>query len=394
VVLAAASPQVGRAAEGRRAAARAWRLSTDASGRYEAARLAAAAALAEERPGLAGLWLRLALAAAPNSAEERRTEAQAEAVRRLSPWRTTLGFGLSPSDNVNGGAESAFNVIDGVPYVGENSVDARALSGWVAHATLSVTRTLAERERARTRLTFHLDGRAVALSQESRDLIEEEGDGRDISGADFSYLGTGLRLRHDRALDWGLAGVETSVEQDWSGGAAYQRSLRAAGDLSVPLRTDQLLRLSASAEQVWSLDGGADRVRLNAAGLWSIPAFGEDRLTLGLSRGVTLSDNRNAASHSWGLRASYDLGQRIGPARVSATFGVTWTEFPDYAAVFEVPGGREDIRTSAQIEASIEEWSFAGFEPVITLDAARSDSNVSRFDTETLGIGISVRSTF
>lgn len=395
VVLATSAPQLGRAQEGRQAAARAWRLSDNKAERYEAARLAAAGALAEGRPLLAELWMRLALAAAPNEAEAQRTEAQAQAARRLSPWRVSLGFGVAPSDNVNGGSESAFNVIDGLPVVpGLISVDGRALSGWITNANLSFTRTLAERERARTRLTFHSDARAVALSQEARDLIEEEGNGREISGSDFSFVGVGLRLRHDRVIDGGLASVWTVLDQDWSGGEAYQRTLGAAGNLSFSLPDQQILQISGSADQVWQLDGGADRVRLSLAALWGVPAFGSDRLTLGLSRGMTFSDNRNAASQSWGVRASYALAERIGPARVSATLGVTWSEYPDYAAVFEVPGGREDVRHTAQIEASFEDWSFAGFEPVISLDAGRTESNVSRFDTESLGLGFSFRSTF
>jgi hypothetical protein len=60
------------------------------------------------------------------------------------------------------------------------------------------------------------------------------------------------------------------------------------------------VRLSGSAEQAWSLDGMANRLRLGVAASWTQPALGPDRLTLGLSGAATLSENVNAASHSWG----------------------------------------------------------------------------------------------
>lgn len=94
------------------------------------------------------------------------------------------------------------------------------------------------------------------------------------------------------------------------------------------------------------------------------------------------------------MRASYALGEPVGPARLGVTLGASWTEFPDYAVIFPVPGGRQDERVFARIEAAFEGWTVAGFAPVVSLDAARSDSNVSRFDTESLGLGVTLRSTF
>jgi hypothetical protein len=121
---------------------------------------------------------------------------------------------------------------------------------------------------------------------------------------------------------------------------------------------------------------------------------GEDRLTLAVSRNLVRSDNRNQASEGWGLRASYALGEAVGPARLSFTAGASWTDFPDYSLFGPIPGGRQDRRVFARAEAVFEDWSFAGFAPVLSLDAARTESNVSRFDTDSVGVGISLRSTF
>ena len=72
-------------------------------------------------------WLRQAGDASPTTAERRETVAALNAVRDRSPWEARLRFSVSPSDNVNGGADSAFNIIDGRPEVGMLNGDAQAL---------------------------------------------------------------------------------------------------------------------------------------------------------------------------------------------------------------------------------------------------------------------------
>jgi hypothetical protein len=59
-----------------------------------------------------------------------------------------------------------------------------------------------------------------------------------------------------------------------------------------------------------------------------------------------------------------------------------------------VPGGREDRRLSVTLAAELSDWSLAGFEPVVSLEAARTESNVTRFDSDSLGLGFSIRSSF
>ena len=55
-------------------------------------------------------------------------------------------------------------------------------------------------------------------------------------------------------------------------------------------------------------------MRVGAQAGWTTRAAGDDRLTLAVSRDATLSDNGNAASPTWGLRATFSLGLTIGPA--------------------------------------------------------------------------------
>ena len=68
--------------------------------------------------------------------------------------------------------------------------------------------------------------------------------------------------------------------------------------------------------------------------------------------------------------------------------------FRDYVFVQVVPGGREDLRVFASVNAFFPDYSYAGFAPVVTLSASRTDSNVSRFDTNDLSLSFTFRSTF
>ncbi|TNC71615.1 hypothetical protein [Rubellimicrobium roseum] len=396
VVLASAEPALGRPAQGRLAAARAWRLSRTDAQRHEAARLAAAAALAERRFFLAEFWLRRALNVAPDAEQEARTRRDAGRVRTLNPWRVDVELSFAPSDNVNGGSESAFNLVDGLPFVGVISVDGRALAGYEGTLDLRVSRRLSESERQRTVLSVRAYARGVALSQEAKDLIEQETDPGDppITGADFAFRSVELRLRQDRALAGARVGADLSLGSTWSGDELYRRTLRLAGDASRPLGEGRQVRVSGFVEPRWDDDGDRAELRLGAEGAWSTRAFGRDRLTLALSRGQVRSDNVNAAQTSWGARASYDLGRAVGPARLGVDVRALWSDYEDYAVVFPVPGGRQDRTLSVTLEAAFAAWDYAGFIPVATLEASRTESNVGRFDSDNLGLGVAIRSTF
>lgn len=404
LALGAALPQLGRPEEGRRAAARAFELGATPAQRYEAARVAAGAAAAGERWFLAEYWLRRALVEAPDDAAEAGALRDARALRARSPWRVDVELSFNPSDNVNGGSESPFNEVEGLPMVGVISVDGRALSGWVATADLRLSYRLHQSERDRTTLSFRAGGRWVTLSEEARDLIEEEGgpddpsepgEREEITGSDFGSRSAELRLGHERALSWGVLGGSVALARSWAGDGEPVESFRLGASATVPVGEAQALRFSAYWEnrRPTGEDGEPQR-RVGAELGWS-GALGEaGRLSFGVTRSKVLSEVRNQASETWGLRAGFDLAQPVGPARLGLTVAASRTDYPDYAVIFPVPGGRQDERLSVALEARFADWSYAGFVPVVTIEAARNDSNVSRFDTESLGVGFSFRSSF
>ena len=86
---------------------KAFRLSGDSTTRYHAARVAAIAAMGAERPMQSQFWLRRAGDNAPSEAERDKIRRQFSYLRYETPFRFQFDASISPSSNVNSGADSA-----------------------------------------------------------------------------------------------------------------------------------------------------------------------------------------------------------------------------------------------------------------------------------------------
>ena len=191
LIIAAAAPQTGAAAEGRAAGARAYALSNSDIERYEAARLTALAAANEDRLTLATLWLRRALTVAPDDAARAQTIADARFLQDRNPWAFDLMASLVPSSNVNGGAADRVASAPGTP-TGTLSDDAQALAGWRAALGFGASYRLQQNATSRTRIGAQYQLARVKITEDVD--LPDEALATDI--AEFS-------LRHDRALATG-----------------------------------------------------------------------------------------------------------------------------------------------------------------------------------------------
>jgi len=381
-------------AAARRFAARLFRAEDAGPGRYQAARLTAYAAAEQGRFGIAGLWLRRALIHAGTEAEAGQTVADARAMRDQNPWRTSLTFSLAPSDNVNGGAESRFNVIDGFPVVGTLSPDARALSGWSGSIDLRTSYRLAEGPRFRTEATARLYARGVILSQDARDFIAAEQDADDdpITNDDFASGFVEAGMGHLWAARGGTAQLALDLGRNWSGTDDAYGYLRLTGTRSFALGDSAGLTFQAFGETRWESGEDTDQRRgLQAS--WR-GTLGAQTVGATLAWSETLSDNPNAANTVWTAQANWDPDWQIGPVDLSAGLGMQQTDYPDYRVLFPVPGGRQDERVFANIQLGFADVSYAGFSPVVTFGYDATDSNVSRFTRDGFSVDFGLRSTF
>ena len=397
LVLAAVEPQLGRPTQGRLAGARAYAVSVTNAEKYEAARLTALAAANEGRFTLSQWWLRRALTVAPTPADVAQTTADARGLRNLNPWSSNIELSFVPSDNVNGGADSRFNVIDGVPFVGLLSADAQALSGWSGTLSLSTRYRIAASERSQTVLTARAYGRGVLLSSGAKDFLTASGS--DATAADFSSASLDFGMRHDHALQFGFYGLGLNLGKTWSAAEFDYSYARLTADRRLPVTDVSTLSFNASLEQRWDENDGQDQWRYSLHGTLSRNLANGDQLSATLGFGAVNSDFVNDTARSQTAQLSYSFGRPLGPtgfqAQVQLSAGVQLQDFDAYSVAFiSVPGGRQDKRVFGSVDLFFSGLSYAGFAPVVTLSVGRTDSNVSRFEHDDASIGFAFRSTF
>ncbi len=353
--------------------------------RHEAAKLAAIIADAEGRDLAVRWWLRAAGEDSP-TVQERKMAARALAhVRDRAPWSLRFGASVSPSNNVNGGADSPFTIVDGHPELGQGTnTDGQALSGIVGKMNADLGWRLARSETAQTRLNFGLDLKRVKITDPTVVL----------KGSDLASESLSLGLAHER-LDatargrWDL-GAELGLSRD---GGDSSRTASARLGRSLALNDRAMVSFAAS----WTVEQENRNDRVTR--LPQLTISSEHRLASGARLGFALTgydaqtNNTQRKRHGGLFQVSYAPGKPLGPFEVTGALGVSFADYPDYAVLFQTVG-RGDKTVFGQITLVAPDVSWQGFSPQLTLRASRSDSNISKFDTVETGILLGLKSQF
>ena len=392
IVLAAVWINRGENLAARRSAASAYRAAETPAARYEAARLAALASSNAGQLLRAQIWLRRAATHAPNENAFAQNATDFRQVARSNPLNLSFNLSFAPTNNVNGGSESAFNIIDGIPIWGILSPDAQALSGFVASADLRASYRLSEDQNQRTSLSLRLYDREVWLSKEAQDAAPDSDNG-DFAYAWWEVSANQKRLAGDWALDYGL-----SIGRSYSAGVADKDRVTLTASALRPL--SERLAFTAYGELGWRRDVGSaqepDAIRsLGAGARW---ISNGERLAGAFSAQVvhqsTSSPFENNRSEITRMQLSYQPQTQPDWAQLKISLGASFAHYPDYTVLVPVPGGREDYTGFGTIELELKNVSYAGFAPVLTLSHQQTDSNVSRFDTRQTDLRIGFRSQF
>ncbi|MDX8348240.1 hypothetical protein SLH49_09595 [Cognatiyoonia sp. IB215446] len=393
--LAVAAPQLGDADEGRRAGARAWRLSETSAERYEAARVTALAAANGERFTLSTIWLRIALNDTPNEAARTQTLRDARTVARRNPWSTRLTFSIVPSNNINGGADDEEQRINGETDGGTLSEDAVALAGWRTTLGVRTQYRFQENNESRTAIGLQYTANRAHITD-------------DVSVPDEALTSNyaELFLRHDRALENGLiTGRLATGTLDYRN---YRQStddvefekydfVRVGLDRQFPLSDDLTMSLTAQRERLeYSVIdiGRVDRTFLSS--MLSYQLDNNDRVSANLS--FTNSDGKaesgNFTFDSWTLQTSYAWAEPFGPVSLSVNGGLQISDYPKYSVGGAVEGGREDTTVFVGANVGFPDVEYFGFSPGIAIAARTADSNISRFERDTFSMGFTLSSAF
>lgn len=374
--------------ESRKAARRAYRFSATNLQRHEAANLAARIAFEDERFTLSQLWLRRAVQYAPDDVTRAQTANDFRRVRARNPLNFRLSFSVTPSDNVNNGANSPVNLIDGVPVVGTLSPSAQALSGVITRAELRASYRLAQSERYETRLTGRANRRQVSLNDPVAGIS-----GGDLSSSTLE-LGLSQFLTSGGSPDsyWRL---DATAGRVWYGGDLLYNSYELAAQRRQNLSEGLFLTFGGSAErQIDEAPPLSNSTVLSAFASVSYTIAGGGKL----GAYIRYSDTENRAINrdfsQWTGVLSFQPGRPVGPAELNLTLGYSASDYPIYAVGFPIPGGREDTSVFGGVTATFNDWSYMGFVPTVSVRSQKSRSNVSRFDVDETSVSMGIRSEF
>jgi Tfp pilus assembly protein PilF len=390
-ILANAQGQMGKTDSARKSAARAYRFSESKAGRFEAAELAARLAYAGKRPTMTQLWLRRAVQNAPDKKIEAQLGRDFGRVRAENPFSFSLRGGLRPSSNVNNGADTAVQTIDGSPVVGELSGTAQALSGLISHVDASVHYRLRGTKRSRTEINARLYVQRVTLSSSARRLAGP------ISNGDFGSTFFEVGARHSFAIgDRGGSGdVGLAVGKYWYGDSSLYSFVRVDAGRKWRLNEETQAWVRGTYEV-----RNSDRAPLFDSDVIGISAGvqrkvrGNDQIALSLNLRKTDGDFSNTRNVATTFSARYSFGERLGPAKVSAGLVVGYADYPDFRALFHPSAGRDDKSAYADVNFFFPDMDYAGFAPTVRVRAGKKSSNISRYDTRELSVSLGIQSKF
>ena len=356
---------------------------TDAQ-KFDAAMLAGEAAARHERFTSAQIWLRRADHYAPEQAKETVARAYRQVSAR-NPLAVRLSFGVTPSSNVNNGAETTTIEIGGLPFeLGDGDQE---LGGYEATAGVSLSYRLSASKTQQTIALADLFGKKVWLNSKAKD--EAPG----VDGSDFDYAAIVLGLRHTRLVwpDLGPTHLTALIGQSWSGGAkqATWRELQALQVVSqsktsslrfgVTMRDEDRAGEPVNASQALGLSASWTKAQKSGA-----------VLSLGATVKSTWSDSATVDNLALGLSASQSLPD-WGAIRPSISLQA---ETRDYRKWSTTPGGRRDDSLALRFDLVWPGMTYYGFSPKASLSARRVFSDVDIYDRTSLSLGLTAVSRF
>ncbi|MCU9837850.1 hypothetical protein OEZ49_08730 [Ruegeria sp. WL0004] len=379
----------------RRAAARAYRYSEDHADKFRAAQMAARTALDAGQPTRAQYWLRLTALHSPDDKADRLIARDYGVLRRINPWSFRLRTELRPSDNVNNGADSARQIIDGEPVIGALSPSAQALSGTIGVIDLTSAYRFHRSETTETSAAGRLYVQRVALSSEAKAAAPG------LSNSDLATTYGEIGLKHGFKTGSGIALVQAVWGTSWAAGERSYNLARVEASHSLALSKGRLT-LGALVETRFSArypTQEADILGLSA--LYTQLLQNGDRITFSLAWRNTDAKSPNGTFRAGSARINYDFGKSLGPVRINAGLTVGRTDYPTYIlflpslnAFGPVQNGRKEHSIYGDLNLIFDQYDVAGFAPVLRLRSGRKDSNISRFDIRETSISIGIESKF
>lgn len=397
-VMAVTAMRAGETIPARQSARLAFRFGTSDQQRFQTAMIGADIADRTGRPVALRYWLRQAADHAPTPAMQGAATRALADVRDRSPWEASLRLSIAPSTNVNGGSASPFNIVDGVPLDGVIDGDGQAMSGWVGSIQGRVAYRLSRSAQGETLVTARVALQRVALSDAARRQSVL------LKGADLadSSLTIGIKRRAQAASGKATTEFGLSFGRGVTGTGA-KRDLMSF-DLTRTMRVSDTARLTLGFTVDATNPAAAGRATTRRYGGqlgYSVRRSNGDRLQLDLSllltdpRGGEERDRVTKQNRGWVLRVGWQKANPIGPFSMAGSIGASALDYPDFRQGFiPVPGGRQDVSAFGELTLGLDQVSWAGFAPAMTIRARKTTSNVSSYTSDEVSVGFGINSQF
>ena len=366
---------------GSAAAARAaWAKAATPANRYGAATALAQALSLQGHRTLAQYWLRQAVQNAPTPATKAQATQDFAYVRDQNPLHLQFDASFRPSNNVNNGSrETLLGYLFGVIPL-HLPPEFTPLSGYAWGAGLSGDYRLHETDLVLDSAIFAFNAQGVILSQAAMDTAPL------ADAANYAFQQVEAGWRHKQTLSFGLLTTEITLGHNWYGGANLSDVLTAGSTLDHSFADGSVLSLAPSLTRTMRIDrpeSSATGLDLGADYRFAGPKGDVWQAGVTLSRSV--SDDPGVDDRATGLSLGWQAAEPVLTLGLSANAGVTVT---DYA------NSRHDIKLSLGVAAKVASVTYLGFSPLVSLDYAKNTSTFSYDNTETVGLGLSLKSNF
>jgi hypothetical protein len=380
-----ASRTVGKQAHAQAHARRAWRLSQRPVDRYGAAVAMAQSLSSGGRKTMAQLWLRRAVEAAPTPATKARAIRDYQYLRVANPWQVDFRAGFSPTDNVNNAPIDNTLEFGNLIFINPTALPLSGARLWVGGSLRYNFNVAATR---RNFASVHWDESQAFLSDSARRKVPS------ARASDYDFRQYGVEIGRDFAPgpQSPVSTLSLRISRNHYGGEPLSDDAR--------LRFVQRRKLDGGRGLNWSAALARSERQDNAlrsetigelAAQLRLPTPGGNRFDwiAGLERHA--SDSAAVAHDAVRLGLNWTRAEPIAGAELS--LGLLG-EYRNFDTPLYGPSVREDRSVALFATLFFRNLDAYGFAPKLTVMADRTNSNVSLFETEKIGLSLAFQSTF
>lgn len=367
-------------------AAQDFRTASGLAAHYTAARRAAAVRYTQGRFMAAQWWLRQAANYAPSRADADANRADFLRIRDQAGFNSTLNFNIARSDNINNGVDDPIFTLGDIVLVFPPS--ALALSGIEYVAQASAEYRISRSARQQTLIDAAFYGRTYTLSSSAKALAPA------ARASDYNLTQLAFGATHARILkpNWAPSQARFSLGKVWSGDRDQRWFQRLDLKQSFVLKNKATAALSGYAERQRPLEAGQPNVTLwGAKAEYSRTLPWRDIFATSFEALNYDADIATYAYQTQRLRLSYSLARPVLGLDLSFLADLSYKSYDEFSISLD---GRRDQRAEIAVTAGVKEFAVFGFSPYFTIAAHKTKSNVERYDTSGVSLGLGFASRF